>query len=335
MTKVMGPVFVGIDVSARTLVVALERDHQPGRQRREFLNTAVGHEGLIQWLSKSATAVQVCIEATGLYSLDLALALHRAEGIEVMVANPRAIADFAKALLQRSKTDQLDAEVMLEFVRRMPFVPWQPPKPHRLDLRALMRRITALKLVSQQEKNRLHSVSQSAEITPLVRKDIQSHLVQLERHIEKLEQQAETIVQADRELARQFCHLVSVRGIARVSALHLLAELVVLAPDMTARQWVAHAGLDPRHHESGTSVHKPTRISRAGNRYLRSALFMPALVATRHDPNIRAFYQKLVDHGKTKMQAIVAVMRKLLHALHGMLRTDSDFVGEKFFVIPS
>ena len=289
----------------------------------------------MQWLSKSATAVQVCIEAPGLYSLDLALALHRAEGIEVMVANPRAIADFAKALLQRSKTDQLDAEVMLEFARRMPFVAWQPPSSPQLELRALMRRITGLKLVSQQEKNRLHSVSQSAEITPLVRKDIQSHLVQLERHIEKLEHQAETIVQADRELARQFCHLVSVRGIARVSALHLLAELVVLAPDMTARQWVAHAGLDPRHHESGTSVHKPTRISRAGNRYLRSALFMPALVATQHDPNIRAFYQKLVDHGKTKLQAIVAVMRKLLHALHGMLRTDSDFVGEKFFVIPS
>jgi transposase len=286
-------------------------------------------------MAEQASTVQVCLEATGLYRLDLAMALHRAEGIEVMVANPRAIADFAKALLQRSKTDQLDAEVMLEFARRMPFVAWQPPSSPQLDLRALMRRITGLKLVSQQEKNRLHSVSQSAEITPLVRRDIQSHLVQLERHIEKLEQQAEAIVQADRELARQFCHLVSVRGIARVSALHLLAELVVLAPDMTARQWVAHAGLDPRHHESGTSVHKPTRISRAGTRYLRSALFMPALVATQHDPNIRAFYQKLVDHGKTKMQAIVAVMRKLLHALHGMLRTDSDFVGEKFFVIPS
>jgi len=175
MTKVMDAVSVGIDVSACTLVVALERDHQPGRQRREFPNTAAGHQVLVQWLSKSATAVQVCLEATGLYSLDLALALDRAEGIEVRVANPRAIADFAKALLQRSKTDQLDAEVMLEFVRRMPFVPWQPPKPHRLDLRALLRRITGLKLASQQEKNRLHSVSQAAEITPLVRKDIQSH----------------------------------------------------------------------------------------------------------------------------------------------------------------
>ena len=110
MTKVMDAVCVGIDVSACTLVVALERDHQPGRQRREFPNTAAGHQVLIQWLSKSATAVQVCLEATGLYSLDLALTLDRAEGIEVMVANPRAIADFAKALLQRSKTDKLDAE---------------------------------------------------------------------------------------------------------------------------------------------------------------------------------------------------------------------------------
>ena len=174
MLKVMGLVFVGIDVSACTLVVALEPDHQAGRQRREFPNTTAGHKVLIQWLSKAATAVQVCIEATGLYSLDLALALHRAERIEVMVANPRAIADFAKALLQRSKTDKLDADVMLEFSRRMAFVAWQPPISERLDLRALTRRITGLKLFSQQERNRLHSVSQSAEITPLVRKDIQS-----------------------------------------------------------------------------------------------------------------------------------------------------------------
>jgi transposase len=216
------------------------------------------------------------------------------------------MADFAKALLQRSKTDELDAEVMLEFARRMPFVTWRPPSPHRLDLRTLMRRITALKLASQQEQNRLHSVSQSAEITPWIHKDIQLHLVQLERHVEKLEQRAETIVAADPELARQFRHLISVRGIGRTSALHILAQLVVLAPEMTARQWVAHAGLDPHHHDSGTSIHKPARITRAGNRYLRAALFMPALVATQHDPNVRAFYQKLVNRGKAKMQAIVA-----------------------------
>jgi transposase len=102
---------------------------------------------------------------------------------------------------------------------------------------------------------------------------------------------------------------------------------------MTARQWVAHAGLGPRAFDSGTSIHKPARISRRGNHYLRAALYMPALVASRRDPNVKAFYDKLVAKGKTKMQALVAVMRKLLHAIHGMLRTDTDFTGEKFFAM--
>ena len=130
-----------------------------------------------------------------------------------------------------------------------------------------------------------------------------------------------------------YTRVISTRGIARTSALHLLAELLILPSDMSARQWVAHAGLDPRAFDSGTSIHKPARISRRGNHYLRAALYMPAMVAAHHDPHVKAFYGKLVAKGKTKMQAIVAVMRKLLHAIHGMLRTDSDFLGEKFFVL--
>ena len=83
---------------------------------------------------------------------------------------------------------------------------------------------------------------------------------------------------------------------------------------------MAHAGLDPRHVKSGTSIHKPARISKAGNKYLRAALYMPALVAIQHEPNVAAFYDKLVASGKTKMQAIIAVMRKLLHAIFRMLK---------------
>jgi transposase len=102
---------------------------------------------------------------------------------------------------------------------------------------------------------------------------------------------------------------------------------------MTARQWVAHAGLDPRHYESGTSVHKRSRISRAGNRRLRWALYMPALVAARQEPRIKAFYEKLIQAGKKPMQALVAVMRKLLHAIHGMFTHDEQFRGEKFYAL--
>lgn len=329
--KQKGQAWAGGDISSKEIVVALQRDDRQ-RERATFANTAAGRKALVSWLAKRGSYVQVVIEATGIYSLDVAFALHRAKGIHVMVANPRAISDFARALMQRSKTDKLDAEAILEFSLRMPFVPWQPPSASRLDLRAITRRIDSLKLQAQQEANRLHAAEHADEITPLIRRDLKLHITQLERHIEKLEAQALEIVQADVELACCFKRLTSVRGIARVSAIHILGELVVLPADMTARQWVAHAGLDPRAFDSGTSIHKPARISRRGNSHLRAALYIPALVAAHHEPQVKAFYEKLVAKGKTKMQAIVAVMRKLLHAIHGMLRTDTDFLGEKFFV---
>ena len=110
------------------------------------------------------------------------------------------------------------------------------------------------------------------------------------------------------------------------------AELAVLPADMTPRQWVAHAGLDPRQVESGTSLHKPTRISKTGNAHLRAALYMPAMVAIREEPHVNAFAAKLIGRGKKPIQAIVAVERKLLHAIHGMWTTDTNFDGPKFYV---
>jgi transposase len=118
--------FVGIDISADELVVAVERDGE-SLPAACFENDATGHRKLIRWLTKSTRPVRVCLEATGVYGLDLSRALHRTKGIEVMVANPRAIKDFARAFLQRSKTDALDAAVILEFVKRMPFQVWQAP----------------------------------------------------------------------------------------------------------------------------------------------------------------------------------------------------------------
>ena len=105
------------------------------------------------------------------------------------------------------------------------------------------------------------------------------------------------------------------------------------AEDLAAPQWVAHAGLDPRPYDSGTSIHRPRRISEVGNRHLRAALYMPALVAIQHEPNVKAFYNKLIAAGKKPMQAVVAVMRKLLHSIWGMLKHDQDFDGEKFFKV--
>ena len=140
MKKIM---LVGIDVSARTLDLAFD----PGRgtpQLLSFHNTAAGHRKLIQRITRGGRGTRVCLEATGVYHLDLCVALHGAKSIEVMVVNPRAARDFARAQLQRSKTDQVDARSLLEFLRRMDFARWSPPSRSILDLRALSRRIQAL-----------------------------------------------------------------------------------------------------------------------------------------------------------------------------------------------
>jgi len=326
------PLLCGVDVSAKELVVAFD----PGTGRvwgGTFSNDTSGQRKLIRRITRTKAPVRVCIEATGIYHIDLALALDRATGVEVMVANPRATKDFARAQMRRSKTDHTDAHSLLEFARRMDFEPWTPPRPSILALRALSRRIQALLTTRAQEKNRLHANQQSKELSDFVKEDIRELVEILEGRISRLRKQALLVIEQSPELAKAFGHITSIKGIADAAGIQLLAELGTLPKDMTTRQWVAHAGLDPRQHRSGTSVYKPARISKTGNAHLRRALFLPAMVAARWEPNVKAFYEKLLGRGKTKMQALVAVMRKLLHAIHGMLEHDQDFDGEKFFAV--
>jgi len=103
---------------------------------------------------------------------------------------------------------------------------------------------------------------------------------------------------------------------------------------LDVRQWVASAGLDPRECSSGSSLRKKARISKAGNAHLRRALYMPALVAIRHQPHLRAFYQHLRAQDKPKMVALIAVMRKLLHAIYGMFKHQQPFDGSKVYRLP-
>ncbi len=146
-------IFAGIDVSKDHLDVRLEDVRledvcleRPGAQpkTRRFDNDPDGHNALLQWLGTGDTPVRVCLEASGLYSLGLALALDAANATEVMVANPRAVSRFREALLERSKTDRSDAVVICAFARRMPSRAWAPPERAVLSLRAIARRIQAL-----------------------------------------------------------------------------------------------------------------------------------------------------------------------------------------------
>ena len=315
----------GVDVSAKTLRAAVRRA-SGDEDEREFSNGVSGHRELLKWVGKGA---RVCVEATGVYHLQLALRL-RAAGVEVMVLNPRVAKDFARALSNRSKTDRVDARTLLEYVERMEFVAWSAPSAAVLELRELGRRLSELVQAGVDEKNRLHAKSVSG-ISRTVVADVEAHVAQIEKRVRQIEAAAVKVIQSEGDLHAQFKILTHVRGVARRSAIQLLTELAVLDPTMSTKQLVAYAGLDPRSYESGTSVEKPARISKMGNARLRAILYMNALSAIRHDRGARLFFAQLVARGKTRKQALVAVMRKLLHGIWVVLQRRVAFDSSVLF----
>ncbi len=327
-------VVVGIDVSAKTLDVSVEEVDGAIFAVKSFENSPAEHDKLCRWLTKDGRKARVVLEATVVYSLLLSLALNDAQGIDVMVANPKAVKDFAGALMQRSKSDRKDAQSIREFAKRMPFVPWNPPSVEILELQLISRRIVAMSVDKAREGNRLHAMKTRGKTSQFVINDIEVNQRHLQRRIECLLKEALRHIESHPELHRAFKRITSVKGIADVSAVQILGELLVLAKDMTIGEWVAHSGLDPREYVSGKSVKRSTRISKVGNVNLRRALYMPALVAVQWEPQVKAYYEKLLSRGKKKLVALVAVMRKLLHAIYGMLKHDTDFCGEKFYATP-
>jgi len=220
--------------------------------------------------------------------------------------------------MTRGKTDAIDAGVLAQYADCMDFVVWISPRPIVLQIKAFSRRLAALTKLKVKAKNQLHALQATVHTPTQVINDAVLTIEQLESQI------------TDEEINNVMTLLVSIKGIAKTTAIQLIGELLVLPKDMTPKQWVAYAGLDPRIIESGKSVSKKRRISKAGNRYLRRALYMPALSASHHEVHVNAYYQHLInDNGITKLQAICAVMRKLLHAIHGMLKS-----GTRFYVIP-
>ena len=323
--------YAGCDISKNTVDVV--RRNACGKiAHRTFENTATGHRKLIQWLGTGP--VRVVVEASGAYSFDLALALHSAEHVEVMVANPRALKDYRRSKMERSKTDKVDATIICDYAFRMDFVPWQPPAPEAFALRQMARRIHTNVTDRTAAKNRLHAAKASKTTGRVIINDLEVHLRHLDRRIAELEKQAMRLIQATAPLLQSYTLLLSIPGIALRSAIQLMAELLMLPDGLSVRAWVAYAGMDVRTYQSGTAVNRPRRISRVGNARLRRALYMPAHVAMHCDPNVIAFREKLIAKNKKPMVVIVAVMRKLLHTIYGMLKHGTAFDGSKFYQIP-
>ena len=321
-------VFAGVDIGARSVDGVSFGDDRFSKPK-QYKQSPDGHHSLIRAMKKLRPKC-IVMEATGVYYFDLAVALVEA-GLPVAVINPKSTKNFANIKLQNSKTDSIDAALLAEYGMRMEPRLWTPPDQHRQALRSLGRQINRLTGSRTQAKNRLHAMKATLSTPTLLVEDEQEAIEMLDRRIDRLKRAAVELLGQSPKLKRLYKHFCAAKGIAEATALALLAELCVLPDHLKSAQVSRHAGLDIRLYQSGSSVHQASRISKAGNVYIRSALYMPAMSAVRFDPNAKAFYEALVARGKTKLQAQVAVMRKYLTGLWACVKTDTPFDSSLLF----
>lgn len=309
---------LGIDVAKATLDVALQRAE--GKLRSKVIdNTPQGFTLLSAWLNKHAvTELHVCLEATGIYWEAVAEYLADA-GQVVSVVNPAQIKALGAAERVRTKTDRVDARLIARFCLSQPPEPWQAPSPTIRELRALVARRDALNALRTQERHRLPVARDT------VRAGIEAHLAYLEQAIADIDAALRPKIDADPGLKEQCVLLDSSPGRGNKTISVLLAYYGGTLRFNQAKQAVAFAGLDPRQHESGSSVHGKPRLSQMGHSALRRALYMPAMVATPRTHWGRAFRDRLAAAGKPPMLILGAMMRKLVQVAFGVLKSGIPF----------
>lgn len=324
------PHLAGIDISAEHFDVA-HADGPDDSTCCQYQNKPRGHRALIADLKRRGETSRVLLEATGPYFLDLALRLAKTPGIEVMVLNPRKLRHYRVVEGRRAKTDVQDAELALDYLRRMPFQPWSPPSREVLELRQLSRLISHLTQERARQRNRLKAYKRSEHTLPSVIDITQQLIATLNAHIEEAEREAQQIIRSTPTLESPWRLMQTMPGIGAKTALVLLAELASLPDGLSVRQWVALAGFDPTVDQSGKRLRGKKHISRRGNAHIRRALYMPAISTVRWEPHFQAFYQGLLERGKPTRVAQVAVMRKMIHAIYGILKNGTTFDGAKLF----
>ncbi|MEN4527382.1 IS110 family transposase [Pantoea agglomerans] len=312
-------VYLGIDIASKKFDAALLCN---GNYRcKAFANTAAGFTALVKWTGEGDfSEIHACMEATGDYGTALATFLYE-KRIKVSVVNPSRIKGYGMAELSRTKTDKSDSKLIARFCRATVPAIWRPvPQPVRI-LQALVRRMDALKGMLRMESNRADKAD--ASIQP----SLQRILSHLKEEIETIRQDIKKHISSNDELRMQEALISSVPGIGSVTGAVILSFMAD-KKFSKAKEVAAFLGLNPRHHQSGSSVRGRSRMSKTGNAHLRSAMYMPALVALKHNPDIRAFGHRLRLAGKPGMLIVGAAMRKLIHIIFGVLRSGTVCVPQ-------
>ncbi|ANP05351.1 IS110 family transposase [Escherichia coli] len=316
------PLCVGIDVSKATLDIAASTDITPFT----VSNDSDGFDAIIAELREHSVAL-ILMEATG--GLEAAVACQlQAEGFDVAVINPRQARDFARAMGHLAKTDRINARVlaqMAEVINRHPdrvrFIRSLPDVERQVLVAMVIRRRQLIAMLVA-ERNRLHPVH------PQSRKSI-NIIKALEDELARVDEEMNSYIR--NHFKEQAARLSSIKGVGAMTVASLLAEVPELG-SLSRRAISALVGVAPVNRDSGSMRGRRTIFG--GRSGVRTALYMAALVATRFNPVIKAFYMRLLAAGKTQKVALVACMRKLLTILNAMIRKNEEWNESNHYIAP-
>lgn len=328
-------IYLGIDVSKKKLDAKLLLDPaQVKFKSKSVTNTAQGVAELLAWTLRhggcGVDGVHALMEATGVYHELAATALFDA-GVRVSVVNPAQLKEFARGLAVKSKNDGIDTAVLARYGALLNPAPWQPEPREVRELKALLARLDAIEADLRRELNRQEK-TEHATVPAEVLESLAKSVAFLREEQARLQQRIKDHIDGHPTLRQDRALLQTIPAIGDKTAFRMLALLRSRA-FASATQAAAYVGLVPVEHQSGSSVCKRPRLSKAGNARFRAALYMAAVVATRYNPDVRAQYQRLLAAGKSKMSALGAAMRKLVHICFGVLKHQTPYVahcGQKY-----
>lgn len=336
---------VGIDVSKDTLDMAYwEHNQNEPVYQDKFPNTQQGFHDILQKVKdiceetniNDATVFAV-MEPTGGYEQPFArFAIHNQW--QVSLPNPYRIKMWAVAMGIRAKTDKHDAKTLAHYGFMQDPHQWKPMPPEVEELKYLLDRLNDQQASLQRESNRLEKYQKQENVPKAALRDLKQSIAFLERHILQIQEAIREHLKSHPHLKQQRKLLLTVPGVGQKNVLHILVMLhrwMALTDgkgDMkeSMKSLVAYAGLDPKPHESGTSVRKRAGISRQGSRPFRSRLFMSALGGVTGDSPLSDFYKRLVGRGKAKKLALVAASRKILIWSWAVFVNNTAFDASRF-----
>ena len=322
---------VGIDVSKSSITVAIAQKMLDQsvviKSTKTFVNNLSGFEAMTKWIQQftdRSLVIHYCMEATGVYYESLAYWLFESQK-PVSVILAKQAKKFAESLNVKSKTDDIDARVLAQMGVDRVLSLWSPASTQMRNLKQLSRERSALKDEQSAIKNKLHALNHSHMPDERSIERIKDRLALIEKQTKEVEQDMKNIVAKDPDLKERIDNVCTIKGVAFITAISIIAETNGFALFHSRSQLVCYSGYNVVEKQSGTSVKGKTKISKKGNKHIRKTLHYPALSAAQHDPKMKETYQRINQKTDIKMKGAVAVQRKILVLIYTLFKNNEKF----------